>query len=280
MNNGQRAGPNIVRDPFGNTQQHADFSIPTGAQHYAPSFPSTDAIPAVYRHVANLGFEASKSAYMKSGIQSYFSFDMFKYYFDVNNSYVVRKIKLILAPYLEISEWKRMQNEYDQSQSMMPASQDIQAPDLYIPMISLITYVLIVGFILGTDNRFDPEILGIKTTKCVVLWLLEVGIIKIGFFMLHITNAPFFEVLSYSGYKFIGLVLNEVIAVMFGQLFYYVSLLYTGGMIAIFMIKTLRRFTHHNTMAEHIGTVSSKRQTFLYVCGGMQILMLWILGLY
>ena len=34
-----------------------------------------------------------------------------------------------------------------------PAREDVNAPDLYIPLMAFITYVLMSGFVLGTQGR-------------------------------------------------------------------------------------------------------------------------------
>lgn len=35
-----------------------------------------------------------------------------------------------------------------------PPSRDINAPDLYIPMMGFLTYILIVGYSKGTTNQY------------------------------------------------------------------------------------------------------------------------------
>lgn len=37
--------------------------------------------------------------------------------------------------------------------------QDDNAPDLYIPLMSFITYIIVTGYVKGTKNSFTPEVL-------------------------------------------------------------------------------------------------------------------------
>ena len=48
------------------------------------------------------------------------------------------------------------------------------APDLYIPCMAFLTYVLIVGFAMGTKGEFDPEILGMTSSSGLVGLCIEV----------------------------------------------------------------------------------------------------------
>lgn len=68
----------------------------------------------------------------------------------------------------------------------MSPRQDDNAPDLYIPLMAFVTYVLAAGempacvlndagFWLGVVGQFTPEILGRTLSSCMVVWTLEVA---------------------------------------------------------------------------------------------------------
>jgi hypothetical protein len=90
---------------------------------------------------------------------SWLSFDALKVYFDVTNGYVLRKLKIIMFPFLvKEDEWRRGGNfnatvgDIDEDIDGMSANaprNNLQAPDLYIPLMSFITYLLITGFYHG-----------------------------------------------------------------------------------------------------------------------------------
>lgn len=42
---------------------------------------------------------------------------------------------------------------------------DVNSPDLYIPSMAIVTYVLVCGFLLGTRNDFTPEKLGLQASS-------------------------------------------------------------------------------------------------------------------
>jgi hypothetical protein len=47
-----------------------------------------------------------------------------------------------------------------------PPIHDENAPDLYIPLMAVITYVLLVGLLKGTRMRFTPEVRGRDELPC------------------------------------------------------------------------------------------------------------------
>ena len=48
--------------------------------------------------------------------------------------------------------------KYNQEEPVQP-KYDVNAPDLYIPSMAYMTYVLIVGYILGLRDAFSPDLL-------------------------------------------------------------------------------------------------------------------------
>ncbi|CAG8453249.1 803_t:CDS:2 [Diversispora eburnea] len=94
------------------------------------------------------------SEYMEKNINRYVSFPALKFYFKVNNSYVANKIRLILFPWKH--RWNRLVKRSEQSGQMegfKPPRDDINSPDLYIPAMALVTYVLLTGIVAGTQRN-------------------------------------------------------------------------------------------------------------------------------
>ena len=48
--------------------------------------------------------------------------------------------------------------KYNQEEPVQP-KYDVNAPDLYIPSMAYMTYILIVGYILGLRDAFSPDLL-------------------------------------------------------------------------------------------------------------------------
>ena len=81
---------------------------------------------------------------------------------------------------------------------------DVNSPDLYIPSMAFVTYVLVCGFLLGTRNDFSPEKLGIQASSAAAWLLMEVLLILMALYLLNITcNLGFFHLLAFASYKFV-----------------------------------------------------------------------------
>eukprot|EP00347_Sterkiella_histriomuscorum_P003763 403363043 len=187
-------GQRIQSDPFG--------YVPGGAQMSAIEETIQTQMNSVAGNlIKNYAMNQFNSA-VGDVQKSWVSLDSIKDYFDVNNSYVLQKLRLILFPVTTKSEqWKRQVGGYDFNNQELPPREDVQAPDLYIPIMSFVTFILITGFYLGNTSGFDPEVLGYIYTKSMFLWLFETTIQKGCFYFLSFGNPSFFELLCYTGYK-------------------------------------------------------------------------------
>ena len=66
---------------------------------------------------------------------------------------------------------------------------DINTPDLYIPLMSFMTYILISCLSMGIGKNFNPEIITTNIFKCTFISLFELLIYKLGnfFFWIYYT---------------------------------------------------------------------------------------------
>lgn len=115
--------------------------------------------------ISNVGFEITKG-FVKNiindetkGITDLFSLKFLKPYFSVDNKYVSMKLKLILFPFLyneskslnEEIEFEQDDTNNDKNQNISKSS--IAFPDLYVPLMGFITFLLVIALSLGTDNQ-------------------------------------------------------------------------------------------------------------------------------
>jgi len=169
-------------------------------------------------------------------LESWFAISKLKYYFAVDNSYVGKKLALLLFPYVQ-SDWSV---PYDQAEPVAPRDA-VNAPDLYIPLMGFVTYILVAGLMFGTNNRFTPEALGMLMSSAMAWMVLEVGTMLLSLYILAVsTELKIFDLLAFSGYKYVGMVgilLSHIfLGARAGQLF----LLWASGSISYFLVQTLR----------------------------------------
>jgi len=137
-----------------------------------------------------------------------------RYYFDITNSYVLNKLKIILLPFLGKVNWNRQVNQNTNDKEYLSGRNDLQAPDLYIPFISLFSLALIKSFLAGSFTKFSPELLGATVSTVFVFWILESILIRlcnfyyIGFHCCAIEKCNYLDVLSYTGYKNVNIAMT------------------------------------------------------------------------
>lgn len=116
---------------------------------------------------------------------------------------------------------------------------DVNAPDLYIPAMGFITYVLVAGLALGTQNRyrtqsvrvspedeeeepdrsvqseaessllwflrFSPELLGVQASSALVWLIMEVLAVLLSLYLVTVnTDLTTIDLLAFAGYKYVG----------------------------------------------------------------------------
>jgi len=154
---------------------------------------------------------------------------------------------------------------------------DENAPDLYLPVMSLITYCLLCALTYGTSGKFNPEVILDVTTKCFITQVLEVCLIRLGFYLMN-APTPILDLFSYTGYKYLGLTMNMICAILLGQLGYgtsgfYITLLWTASAATFFMLKTMA----HNIPTETAST-GPKREMMVLAFAGSQAASMWFVS--
>ena len=146
-----------------------------------------------------------------------------KHYFNVSNSYVVRKLLLVLIPWRH-RPWTRQQtrmagpegSSQQYSNMYLPPRDDLNSPDMYIPIMSLITYILLSTMLAGIRGTFKPEILGSITTTSVVVIGVEILLLRLAIYLLNITTeSSLLDLAAYSGYKFVGVIVTLFLSEVF-----------------------------------------------------------------
>jgi len=134
--------------------------------------------------------------------------DNLKNLFKVSNTSVIRKMKILLIPFRH-KNWGRLRDDDAHDSKYASPRDDPNAPDLYIPLMSFITYMLLVGLCKGLGSSgFSPEMLGNSIWNCFVVQMFECVIIKVALSTTSVTAISFVDIVSYTGYKYFGLAIH------------------------------------------------------------------------
>ncbi|XP_072464377.1 protein YIF1B isoform X4 [Notamacropus eugenii] len=192
-----------------------------------------------------------------------------KYYFAVDTVYVGKKLGLLVFPYLH-QDWEV---QYQQDMPVAPRF-DINAPDLYIPAMAFITYILVAGLALGTQDRpsatpalrFSPDLLGLQASSALAWLTVEVLAILLSLYLVTVnTDLTTIDLLAFSGYKYVGMIGGVVTGLLFGRTGYYLVLSWCCVAIFVFMIRTLRLKILSEVAAEGVLVRGARNQLRMYL---------------
>ncbi|KZT35215.1 YIF1-domain-containing protein [Sistotremastrum suecicum HHB10207 ss-3] len=263
----QQGGPGIMSPGQG-------FPMPMGA------FGINDA-------TAQFGMQLGQSAvaagqeYVQKNFGSSIPFPLLKHQFNVSNSYVLHKLRILLFPWRHRPWSRRSRRSEAGIQEWLPPREDINSPDLYIPSMALVTYVLLSAVLTGIQGRFDPQILGAASTKSIFVVIVEFLVVKLGCYLLNIQGGTVMDVAAYGGYKFVGIIPTLLATVLkFSRTLYWLVFLYSFCANAFFLLRSLRYVILPDPSST--GTVLSQAQRgrrigFLFIIAVSQVVYMLVL---
>lgn len=139
--------------------------------------------------------------------------------------------------------WSRKVIKGANGDTYSPPNDDINAPDLYIPIMAFITYILMLCGIMGQSEKgFQPDHLSVTATTGIITLFIEVMIVKLLFYLfLSENDSPsisILDALAYCGYKFVSLSMTLLLSTISNYLFYGSFILFYL-FTAWFLIKSL-----------------------------------------
>lgn len=140
-----------------------------------------------------------------------------KHYFNVSNSYVLSKLFIVLFPFRH-RPWSRKQQLSHSGQDgfYLAPREDINSPDMYIPLMALVTYILLSTILAGLRGAFQPELLGGTLVAAGAVVAAEILGLKFGSYLLSISSeSQLLDLVAYSGYKFVGTNVTLVVSEIF-----------------------------------------------------------------
>jgi protein transport protein YIF1 len=138
--------------------------------------------------------------------------------------------------------------------------------------MAFVTYVLLIGYVKGTNNKFTPEVLIQAIWSCLLLQFVEAGLMKFGLSLLQVT-LPFLDLLSYTGYKYISLCLVTVCLSLSSTTVYFVASLYAALSVAFFVMRCMSKAIP----ASVVSTAGPPRHIVILVFALMQFVVTGLL---
>ncbi|XP_028314591.1 protein YIF1A [Gouania willdenowi] len=195
-------------------------------------------------------------------ISRFMSVNKLKYFFAVDTRYVLKKLLIIMFPYTH-QDWEVRYHR----DTPLPPRQDVNAPDLYIPTMAFITYILLAGMALGIQKRFSPEVLGLCASTALVWIIIEVLVLLLSLYLLTVhSDLSTFDLMAYSGYKYVGIIFTVLCGLLFGSDGYFVALAWSSCALMFFIVRSLKMKILTSISSDTMGMASSaKPQLRLYI---------------
>ncbi|THH15196.1 hypothetical protein EW146_g5244 [Bondarzewia mesenterica] len=190
------------------------------------------------------------------------------------------------APKTPLQRLKLMWRSEQGQSEFQPPRDDINSPDLYIPVMAFLTYILLAALQSGLRSHFDPEILGLTATTALFIVFADFLILRGGCYILGIqSSSPVVDLMAYCGYKFVGVIVTLIAGLLNpGRTIWTLVFLYTFFANAFFLLRSLRSVVLPDVTGAPaaVGTVShaqrSRRITFLFVVAVTQVLYMGVLA--
>ncbi|KAK3372023.1 YIF1-domain-containing protein [Podospora didyma] len=235
--------------------------------------------------------------YMERNVNRFVNVSALKHYFNVTNSYVINKLFLVLFPWRH-KPWSRKQAVGPNGQEgwYLPPRDDVNSPDMYIPVMSVVTYIFLQTLIAGIQKRFQPELFGYIATTALAVVFIEILGLKLGCYLLSISNeSQLLDLVAYSGYKFVGVIATITIAEIAnsgngtGGWIGWAVFFYTFLANSLFLMRSLKYVLLPETNGETRGPMQTmpadtrakrnQRTQFLFFYSYVvQFLFMWILS--
>jgi hypothetical protein len=107
--------------------------------------------------------------------------------------------------------------------------------------MAAVTYVLLVGLVLGLRKAFHPEQLGMAATGAVIFIICELLLVKGGAYLLQLgADVSILDMLAIIGYNFVPLIVTMLADLAGGSLGRKLVFAYCSLAMAFFMLRSLR----------------------------------------
>lgn len=121
------------------------------------------------------------------------------------------------------------------------ATEDVNAPDLYIPLMSFVTYILLWALFLGLRGDFHPEVFGYLASQTLACSFIDIAFFKIGLYLLNCsTNSSLWDLVAFSGYKYVPIILLLCAKQVFASLWVFGFSLAVVSNLSVFLMRSLK----------------------------------------
>lgn len=107
--------------------------------------------------------------------------------------------------------------------------------------MAFVTYILLSAYMMGLQDRFSPEVLGVQASSSVGAITFETLLIMASLYIMNInTYLKLYDVVAFSGYKFLAMLVALLMSLVAGTTGYTLAVVYCSITLGFFLV-SLRR---------------------------------------
>lgn len=145
--------------------------------------------------------------------------------------------------------------------------------------MAFLTYVVMAGLALGTQEKFTPEQLGITASSALAWGILELLIHIVTLYVMNLeTSLKYLDLLAYCSYKYVGINAALLISLIFKRLGFYTILVYYSISLAFFLIRSLKLRVIPEGHSSYSAIGNKRRLYFILFVAGIQPVLMWWLS--
>lgn len=145
--------------------------------------------------------------------------------------------------------------------------------------MGFLTYVVMAGLSLGTQQRFSPEQLGIVASSALAWSLLELVVHTITLYTMNLdTSLRTLDLLAYCGYKYVGINVALLLSILLKRFGYYMVLAYFSISLGFFLIRSLKLRVIPEGHSTYTAIGNKRRLYFILFLAVLQSVLMWWLS--
>jgi hypothetical protein len=198
--------------------------------------------------------------------------------FRVSTSYVQTKLGMMLMPFGR--KFERRECDFGETNSggddFYPPMDDVCSPDLYIPVMALITYITLTAFVMGLGGKrgLSPQDLATTASFSCTLIFLQVLVTKVWRYVVGLVAVSIFDLIAAFTYAFVPVSIGVIVKCIPG-----LSEIGMLSMALVAAVAGVHAFFFYKTMGElcsRQGKIPTRALPLLYAATAFQVpVIIW-----
>ncbi|KAF8062954.1 yif1b-a [Scenedesmus sp. PABB004] len=161
--------------------------------------------------------------------------------FNISNSYVRSKLLMLLLPFLGRWTYARSHEQVAGGQRWRAPAGDVNAPDLYLPLMAVWAYALLTCAAAAARGAFKPDAMSSALYSACFAWAAHWLLARLLLRGVGAGGVPWAELAAYTGYPFLAVSAATAAGALGGRPGYYAVGAYGALASAVFLVKTMKR---------------------------------------